>query len=97
MLGFCPRWQEGMLGVGVSAWLAAGVAPVPSVQSLFLQLGSGEMLLEPGTGEKGMGLPRNKPPLFVMPLEQDPSPLYQLSTFRLQAGKALVACKLTPA
>lgn len=83
MLGFGPHWQEGMLGVGVSAWLAAEVALVPSVQSLFLQLGSGEMLLEPGTGDQGTGLPRNKPPLFFMPLEQDPSPLYQLSTFRL--------------
>lgn len=54
-LGFCPRLQEGMLGVGVSARLAAEVAPVPSVQRLFLQLGLGEMLLEPWTGEGGRG------------------------------------------
>lgn len=33
----------------------------------------------------------------TQPLNQDPTPLRQLSTFRLRAGKAPVTCKLTPA
>jgi len=52
VLGCCPRSQEGMLGVGVPAWLTA---PVPPMQSPSLRLGLAELLTESqhGRGWKG--------------------------------------------
>lgn len=63
-----------MLGVRVSAWLVAEAAPLPSMQSLFLQLGLSEMLLQPRAVEGGMGLPRNQPPCLFGPRKQDLAP-----------------------
>lgn len=82
-----------MLGVGVSAWLVAEAAPLPSMQRLFCGWGSVRCSCSPGLGREAWGYPGIS--LLASsglwsktePLQQDPTSFHQLSTFREGAGR----------